>query len=62
VIIATKFGFDIDPETKARRGFNSRPDHIKEDDLRDIGSATSKTHFAGARGAGWKSTPDDERS
>ena len=30
VVIATKFGFDIDPDTGARRpGTNSRPDHIK---------------------------------
>jgi aryl-alcohol dehydrogenase-like predicted oxidoreductase len=30
VIIATKFGFDIDPQTKERKGFNSRPEHIKQ--------------------------------
>jgi aryl-alcohol dehydrogenase-like predicted oxidoreductase len=31
VVIATKFGFDIDPETGQRRGgFNSRPEHIKQ--------------------------------
>jgi aryl-alcohol dehydrogenase-like predicted oxidoreductase len=30
-VIATKFGFDIDPETGQRRGgFNSRPEHIKQ--------------------------------
>lgn len=30
VVIATKFGFNIDPETGERRpGLNSRPDHIK---------------------------------
>ncbi len=30
VVIATKFGFDIDPVTRARRsGTNSRPEHIK---------------------------------
>ena len=30
VVIATKFGFDIDPETGKRGpGTNSRPDHIK---------------------------------
>jgi len=30
VVIATKFGFDIDPETGERRGgVNSRPEHIK---------------------------------
>jgi aryl-alcohol dehydrogenase-like predicted oxidoreductase len=30
VVIATKFGFDIDPETGKRgTGTNSRPDHIK---------------------------------
>jgi aryl-alcohol dehydrogenase-like predicted oxidoreductase len=27
VVIATKFGFDIDPETRERRGLNSRPAH-----------------------------------
>ncbi|HEU5367693.1 MAG TPA: aldo/keto reductase [Ktedonobacterales bacterium] len=30
VVIATKFGHDIDPETGARRGRNSRPEHIKQ--------------------------------
>jgi aryl-alcohol dehydrogenase-like predicted oxidoreductase len=30
VVIATKFGFDIDPETKERHGFNSRPEHIRQ--------------------------------
>jgi aryl-alcohol dehydrogenase-like predicted oxidoreductase len=29
VIIATKFGFDIDFETGARRGLNSRPEYIR---------------------------------
>jgi aryl-alcohol dehydrogenase-like predicted oxidoreductase len=30
VVIATKFGFDIDPETGAMRGgLNSRPEHVK---------------------------------
>jgi aryl-alcohol dehydrogenase-like predicted oxidoreductase len=29
VVIATKFGFDIDPETGAQRGVNSRPEHIR---------------------------------
>ncbi len=30
VVIATKFGWDIDPETRERRGgLNSRPEHIK---------------------------------
>jgi aryl-alcohol dehydrogenase-like predicted oxidoreductase len=29
VVIATKFGFDINPETRERRGFNSRPEHIR---------------------------------
>jgi aryl-alcohol dehydrogenase-like predicted oxidoreductase len=30
VVIATKFGFDLDPETAERRGgLNSRPEHIK---------------------------------
>src|SRR4051794_10854193 len=30
VVIATKFGFDIDPQTLERRGLNSRPEHIKQ--------------------------------
>jgi len=30
VVIATKFGFDIDPNTGQQRGLNSRPEHIKE--------------------------------
>jgi aryl-alcohol dehydrogenase-like predicted oxidoreductase len=30
VVIATKFGFDIDPQTHERYGFNSRPEHIKQ--------------------------------
>src|SRR5215472_18555851 len=30
VVIATKFGFDIDPETGKQNGLNSRPKHIKE--------------------------------
>ena len=30
VIIATKFGFDIDPVTRQRRGLNSRPEHIRQ--------------------------------
>ena len=29
VVIATKFGFDIDPETGAQRGLDSRPEHIR---------------------------------
>jgi aryl-alcohol dehydrogenase-like predicted oxidoreductase len=30
VVIATKFGFEYDPGTRARRGLNSRPEHIKQ--------------------------------
>jgi aryl-alcohol dehydrogenase-like predicted oxidoreductase len=29
VVIATKFGFEVDPVTKDRRGLNSRPEYIK---------------------------------
>jgi aryl-alcohol dehydrogenase-like predicted oxidoreductase len=29
VVIATKFGFDIDPATGLQRGVNSRPEHIR---------------------------------
>jgi aryl-alcohol dehydrogenase-like predicted oxidoreductase len=30
VVIATKFGFDIDPNTGQQRGLDSQPDHIKQ--------------------------------
>jgi aryl-alcohol dehydrogenase-like predicted oxidoreductase len=30
VVIATKFGFDIDPGTRKQQGLNSRPEHIRE--------------------------------
>jgi len=30
VVIATKFGFDIDPDTRQHRGVNSRPEHIRQ--------------------------------
>jgi aryl-alcohol dehydrogenase-like predicted oxidoreductase len=30
VVIATKFGFDLDPQTGQQRGLNSRPAHIKK--------------------------------
>jgi aryl-alcohol dehydrogenase-like predicted oxidoreductase len=30
VVIATKFGFDLDPATGKQRGLDSRPEHIKE--------------------------------
>jgi aryl-alcohol dehydrogenase-like predicted oxidoreductase len=30
VVIATKFGFDIDRETGQQQGLNSRPEHIKQ--------------------------------
>src|SRR6478609_7663965 len=30
VVIATKFGFNIDPETKKQAGLDSRPQHIRE--------------------------------
>ena len=39
VIIATKFGFEVDPVTKERHGLNSRPDYIKrvaEESLRRL--------------------------
>src|SRR6202008_2477201 len=29
VVIATKFGFDVDPTTSESRGLNSQPEHIK---------------------------------
>jgi aryl-alcohol dehydrogenase-like predicted oxidoreductase len=30
VVIATKFGFDIDPDNGSQRGMNSRPEHIRQ--------------------------------
>jgi aryl-alcohol dehydrogenase-like predicted oxidoreductase len=30
VVIATKFGFDLDPKTSKQRGLDSRPEHIKQ--------------------------------
>ncbi len=30
VVIATKFGWDIDPQTGQQRGLNSRPEHIRQ--------------------------------
>ena len=30
VVIATKFGFDIDPDTRENRGVNSRPERIRQ--------------------------------
>jgi Aldo/keto reductase family len=30
VVIATKFGFDINPENRSVNGMNSRPEHIKK--------------------------------
>jgi aryl-alcohol dehydrogenase-like predicted oxidoreductase len=30
VVIATKFGFEFDPQTRERLGRNSRPEHIKQ--------------------------------
>lgn len=30
VVIATKFGFDLDPDTGQQRGVNSRPEHVRE--------------------------------
>jgi predicted oxidoreductase len=30
VVIATKFGFDLDPKTGKQQGLDSRPDHIKQ--------------------------------
>ena len=43
VVIATKFGFDIDPETRENSGVNSRPDHIRravEGSLKRLGIET----------------------
>ena len=30
VVIATKFGFEIDPDTRKQKGVNSRPEHISQ--------------------------------
>jgi aryl-alcohol dehydrogenase-like predicted oxidoreductase len=39
VVIATKFGFDIDPGTGQQRGLNSRPEHIKDRLEENVGAA-----------------------
>lgn len=42
-VIATKFGFDIDPKTRQNRGVTSRPDHIRQavdGSLRRLGVGT----------------------
>src|SRR5436189_4033504 len=42
VVIATKFGFDLDPKTGKQSGLDSRPEHIKavaESSLRRLGVA-----------------------
>ncbi len=41
VVIATKFGFDIDPQARERRGLNSRPEHLRrvvEESLKRLGT------------------------
>jgi len=43
VVVATKFGFDIDPLTRENRGLSSRPEHIRqavEGSLRRLGIET----------------------
>lgn len=43
VVIATKFGFDIDPDTRENRGVSSRPEHIRravEGSLKRLGVET----------------------
>ena len=43
VVIATKFGFDIDPATRENRGVSSRPEHIRravEGSLKRLGVET----------------------
>lgn len=43
VVIATKFGFDIDPQTRENRGVSSRPEHIRravEGSLKRLGIET----------------------
>ncbi len=43
VVIATKFGFDFDPQTRANRGVTSKPEHIRravEGSLKRLGVET----------------------
>ena len=43
VVIATKFGFDFDPETRENRGVDSRPERIRaavEGSLKRLGIET----------------------
>ena len=45
VVIATKFGFDFDPQTRENRGVNSRPEHIRqavEGSLKRLGVETHR--------------------
>ena len=54
VVIATKFGFDIDFETRENRGVNSRPDRIRkavEGSLKRLASkpSTSSTSIGSIR-------------
>ena len=43
VVIATKFGFDIDPTTGERRGLNSQPEHINRATTRCCGASARTT-------------------
>ena len=44
VVIATKFGFDIDPETNKQAGMDSRPEHIREVVRRVAEAARDRRH------------------
>jgi hypothetical protein len=60
VVIATQFGFDIDPQTHERKGLNSHPEHIKQ-----VAEASELTGPRGDRrmidgcAAGRAGTPDE---
>jgi aryl-alcohol dehydrogenase-like predicted oxidoreductase len=67
VVIATKFGFDIDFETRENRGVSSRPDRIRKpsrDRSSDLGSkpSTSSTSIGSIRMSRSRTSPGPSRS
>ncbi len=67
VVIATKFGFDIDPATRQQRGVNSRPEHIRqvaEASLKRLGTdaSTCSTSTASIRACRSRTWPARSRS
>jgi hypothetical protein len=66
VVIATKFGFDIDFETRENRGVSSRPDRIRkavEGSLKRLGvePSTSSTSIGSIRTSRSRTSPGPSR-